>query len=183
MKEDERRKKNGQQHQEEHEEKEDTTVKPYICLPFGGLEGERVWRRFKFDIGKILPKEIQPRLIYKGTKVGSYFQIKDKVKTEHQTDLVYGYKPSGKSLEEGYIGETHVRFGARRKQHIREDKGSSLHKYFEEKKVEATEEDFVILEKGYSRRLDRMIAESLFIKDHHPVLNEQKTSYKLNLFN
>ena len=67
--------------------------------------------------------------------------------------------------------------------HIRDDKGSSLYKFFQEKRIEAAEEDFIVLEKGYSRHLDRMIAESLFIKDHHPVLNEQKTSYKLNLFN
>ena len=183
VKEDERRKKNAPQHQEEHTEEEDNTVKPYICLPFRGLDGEKVLRRFRDDISKILPKEIRPRLIYKGTKIGSYFQVKDKVKTEHQTDLVYGYKPSGRSLKEGYIGETHVRFGARRKQHIRDDKGSSLYKFFKEKRIEAAEDDFIILEKGYSRHLDRMIAESLFIKDHHPVLNEQKTSYKLNLFN
>ena len=180
MKEDERRKTNAPQQQEEQEEEEeeDNTVKPYICLPFRGFEGEKLLRKFRDNIRRILPKEVQPRLIYKGTKIGSYFQIKDKVKTEHQTDLVYGSKPSGKSFKDGYIGETHVRFGVRRKQHIKDDKASSLYKYFM-----ASEEDFVILDKGYSRHLNRMIAESLFIKDHHPVLNEQKTSYKLNLFN
>ena len=147
------------------------------------METEKVLKKFGDDISKVLPKEIKPRMVYKGTKVGSYFRVKDKIKSEHQTDLVYGYKPSGKSLTEGYIGETHVRFGARRKQHIKEDKASSLYKFFQQKKIDADEDDFVILERGFSRHLDRKIAESLFIKEHNPVLNEQKTSYKLKLFN
>ena len=181
---DNEKKRNAPQSEEEPTEEEDEiTTKPYICLPFKGQEGEKIVRRFRNDICKVLPKEIKPRIIYKGTKVGSYFRVKDKVKTEHQTDLIYGYKPSGKTFKEGYIGETHVRFGARRKQHIKEDKASSLYKFFQEKKIDANEDDFVILEKGFARHLDRVIAESLFIKDHNPVLNEQKTSYKLKLFN
>ena len=36
---------------------------------------------------------------------------------------------------------------------------------------------------GYPRYLDRKIAEALYIKDYNPVLNGQKVSYKLTLFN
>ena len=162
---------------------ETNEVNPYICLPFRGFEGEELLRKFKGHLNRILPKEIQPRFIYKGTKIGAYFKVKDRVKIEHQTNLVYGYTPRGKVLKDGYIGETNVRFGKRTNQHTGEDKTSAVYKYTQAAKVEVDRDDFTILERGYPKYLDRLIAESLFVKDHNPVLNGQKTTYKLKLFN
>ena len=53
----------------------------YIILPFKGPEGEGVVRKFKGDLLRILPPELKPRFVYKGTKLGSFFRITDKVKT------------------------------------------------------------------------------------------------------
>ena len=71
----------------------------------------------------------------------------------------------------------------RTNQHTGEDKASAVYKYTQAAKVEVDRDDFTILERGYPKYLDRLIAESLFVKDHNPVLNGQKTTYKLKLFN
>ena len=76
-----------------------------------------------------------------------------------------------------------MRFGKRTNQHTGEDKTSAVYKYTQAAKVEVDRDDFTILERGYPKYLDRLIAESLFVKDHNPVLNGQKTTYKLRLFN
>ena len=47
------------------------------------------------------------------------------------------------------------------------------------KNLEVSHEDFTILEKGFRKCSDRRIAESLFVKEHNPLLSEQKYSYKL----
>ena len=51
------------------------------------------------------------------------------------------------------------------------------------KRIEVAHDDFKILERGYPRYIDRKIAESLYVKDYNPVLNEQQDSYRLKLFN
>ena len=157
---------------------------PYICLPYKGKEGEGVLNKFKGYLTNVLPSEVKPRFIYKGTKLGSFFSVKDKVISEHQTNLVYGYTPKGETeLQKGYIGETNVRFGRRAQEHASWDKNSSVYKYSQQCNVDVTFNDFSILEKGYSKIVDRRIAEALFVKDYNPILNEQKESYRLKLFN
>ena len=132
----------------------------------------------------MVPQEVQPRFIYKGTKLGSFFSVKDKVDIKHSTDLVYGYTPKGEyDLKEGYVGETNVRMEHRTKQHALWDKASSVYVNSLTKNINVSFGDFTILEKGYNKCLDRKIAEALFIKEYNPILNSQKNSYKLKLFN
>ena len=63
------------------------------------------------------------------------------------------------------------------------DKNSSVCKYLKENKIQATKTNFKILEKGYSKSVDRKLAEALYIKELKPILNEQVKSFKLQLFN
>ena len=49
--------------------------------------------------------------------------------------------------------------------------------------LEVSQSDFEILDRGYTKRLDRKLAEALHIKNLSPSLNNQKDSYKLLLFN
>ena len=130
----------------------------------------------------ILPTNIKPRFVYKGTKLGSFFSVKDKVDIKHQTNLIYNYTPPGSSIV-AYVGETNVRHGRRTYEHGHWDKNSSIFKYGQENGIDINFEDFQIVEKGYPKYLDRRIAEALHIKDFKPVLNGQKQSYKLQLFN
>ena len=157
---------------------------PYICLPYKGMEGEGVIKKFKNYLKDFLPDQIKPRFIYKGTKLGSFFSVKDKVDVKHQTDLVYGYTPKGEiCLKKGYVGETNVRIDRRTQEHAKWDKASSVYKFSKENNVKVSFEDFQILEKGYPKYLDRKIAEALYVKEYSPKLSGQKLSYKLKLFN
>jgi hypothetical protein len=155
----------------------DEVVKPFICLPYKGKEGEKILSQFRNALTKALPSRVQPQFTYKGKKIGSYFRLKDKVSIEHQSGLVYVFK-KGK-----YVGETKVRFGDRIDQHCHTDKKSAVYKFKVENQVQVSKDDFEILDMGYSNTLNRKLAEALFIKDIKPELNEQVKSYKLNLFN
>ena len=155
-------------------------VKPLICLPFKGKEGDKIIGQFRNALTKALPPGIKPCFAYKGKKIGSFFRIKDPVPVEHESDLIYAFR---KEEELKYIGETKVRNGARQHEHSRTDKKSAIFKYKEEKGLDIYPEDFEILEKGYPNTVKRKLAEALYIKELKPPLNEQVKSAKLCLFN
>jgi len=115
--------------------------------------------------------------------LGSFFRLKDKVPVEHQTDCVCVYE----FLQENntdYVGETKVRFGSRSNEHLLTDKKSAVYKFKNENpQLNISKEDFRILETGFTRKVDRKLAEALYIKDINPRLNEQVKSWKLSLFN
>ena len=79
--------------------------------------------------------------------------------------------------------ETNVRYGTRSYEHCYTDKESSVYKHKESKKLDISETDFEILDKGYTKKVDRKLAEALYVKELDPVLNRQKKSWKLLLFN
>ena len=49
--------------------------------------------------------------------------------------------------------------------------------------MEVTDDNFEILETGFANKINRKIAEALYIKDFNPPLNERVRSFKLMLFN
>ena len=111
--------------------------------------------------------------------MGSFFPIKDNVKEEHQSGLVYKYECNQKS---DYVGETKVRYEIRVYEHINRDKKSAIFKHTRESHYVVRPDNFCILDKGYNKVVDRKIAEALFIRDLKPNLNEQVHSTKLRLF-
>ncbi len=159
---------------------EESTMKPSINLPYKGKEGERIVRQFRRALDRALPANIKPQIVYTGKKVGSYFRIKDKVPIEHQSNLVYSFKKDNSTL---YNGETKVRFGERTDQHQNTDKNSSVYKFMQENHMNVTDDNFEILETGFTNKINRKIAEALYIKDFNPPLNERVRSFKLMLFN
>ena len=162
----------------------DKLVTPYISLPFKGVLGEGVISKFRDALSAALPMHVKPRFTYKGKKLGSYFRVKDQVPLAHQSDLVYAFRPEYNSNQTTeYIGETNVRFETRTYEHCVSDKKSSVYKHKTDKNLEVSQNDFVILDKGYKKVVDRKLAEALYIRDLKPKLNEQKHSYKLLLFN
>ena len=74
----------------------------FIRLPKKGQEGEKVIKSFQTGLHKSLPNNIEKKVVYTGTSLGSNFQVKDKTKFDHKNDLVY----YGKCPEchEDYIG-------------------------------------------------------------------------------
>ena len=155
-------------------------VTPFICLPYKGKAGEDILSKFRDKLTSLLPTNVQPRFTFKGKKLGSYFRVKDPVPLEHQSDCVYACPSEGNP---DYVGETKVRYGTRTHEHCFTDKKSAVFKAKQANQIVVSPEDFKIIDRGYTRTLDRKLAEALYIKDLKPPLNEQVKSYKLCLFN
>ena len=163
---------------------EEEECNPYICLPYKGTRGEVIVKKFKDVLKKALPTKVKPRIIFKGTKLGSCFRIKDKVPLEHESGLVYGFKPSYNAKPRtDYVGETKVRWGNRTYEHCTTDKESSIYKHKVANNLNVTVDDFEILDKGFDKTVDRKLAEALYVKELDPILNRQKKSFTLHLFN
>ena len=144
------------------------------------MAGENIISKFRDKLSSLLPTNVIPRFTFKGKKLGSYFRVKDPVPLEHQSDCVYAYPSEG---DPSYVGETKVRYGTRTHEHCFTDKKSAIFKAKLENQIMVSPEDFKIIDRGYSRTLDRKLAEALYIKDFKPSLNEQVKSYRLCLFN
>ena len=156
---------------------------PHIILPYNGFNGETVIKKFKKVLRDSLPKNVIPRFVYKGKKLGTLFPIKDKVSDKHRSKLIYGYHIPGRENETfHYIGESKVRHETRVNEHISTDKNSSVYKHSHENNYNPNSSNFTILAQGYDNWLDRRICEALFVKDYKPILNKQKISHKLELF-
>ena len=161
-------------------------VHPYMVLPYKGYLGNQVLKRFKKSLYNLLPQTVVPRISFKGKTLGSFFPVKDVIAKEHLSDLVYHYKCDNTSIcdpIEDYIGETGVRLGNRSDEHARTDKQSSIYKHIKDCPHPITLDNFTVLAKGYQVKVNRKIAESLYIKDKKPSLNDQLDSFKLKLFN
>lgn len=155
---------------------------PFICLPYKGKPGEEILKPLRNTLRKSLPANVQPRIIFKGKKLGSYFRVKDKVPVQHESNLIYAFKPGAENITD-YVGETKVRIGTRMYEHINTDKGSSIYKHKVRNNLVITEDNFEILDRGFPKTLDRKLAEAIYVKEMDPVLNRQKETYKLLLFN
>ena len=121
--------------------------------------------------------------MYKDKKLGSFFQIKDKVDNKHKSNLIYGYHIPGRETETyHYIGMTKVRHATRFHEHIFTDKNSAIYRHKEEHNFIPEPSNFTILAQGYNAWLDRRICESLFARDYKPFLNKQKNTHQFELF-
>ena len=121
---------------------------------------------------------------YRAKRLGSNFNIKDRISFENQHNVVYHAKCPNRRCKSHYNGQTKCRIGKRASQHSKEDKQSHLYKHAtrtRHKKVDIR--SFRIVGRGYRSDFTRKISESLFIKKLKPDLNIQKDSYKLLLFN
>ena len=161
-------------------------ISPYITLPFMGNIGHNLIITFKNYLRNTLPDNVKPLFTYKGTKLASFFRIKDKIKWEHESNLVYHYAcnfsdNNNCNNPSEYIGETNVRIETRSRQHLK--KSSAIYDHLMEQNHEADNSNFKILARGYNKYRDRKIAEALFIKDMKPSLNRQVKSHTLLLFN
>ena len=154
------------------------SIQPFVVMPYAGKQGEKIMRK----IARKMPEEVRPRIIYKGTRLSTFFSVKDKVPKEHCSNLIYYFKR--KTDENAYTGETKVRLGKRMKEHQGGDKNSAIVLDFQEKNLPPpSPSEFTILGRNYNNRIKRRIAESLIIKEKKSNLNVQVDAYKLKLFN
>ena len=53
--------------------------KPIINLPYKGKDGEQIIRKFKAALNHALPDTVKLQVVYTGTKISIFFQVKDRV--------------------------------------------------------------------------------------------------------
>ena len=134
-------------------------------------------KHFKKD----LPENHLSRHAYSRKKLGSFFNIKDQTKLEHNNDLTYLVKCPEKTCSENYLGETARRINERVLEHAGKDKNSHMLQHtLQSGHPSVSLNEFKILGKGFNNnRVKRKISENLLINQYRPTL---KHTRKLNIF-
>ena len=158
-----------------------------LHLPYAGVEGAAIICKLQKSITNTVNKtrkKVKVATVYKATRLGSRFNLKDKIAFENQHNVVYHGDCPNKKCVSNYVGQTKCRMEKRGGRHAETDKQSHLFKHAKKtkhRKIRCV--DFRIIGKGYRSDFTRKISESLHIKELKPDLNVQKDSYKLKLFN
>ena len=95
-------------------------------LPYKGEKGVDISKRLKTTLEKSLTGNVQPKIVFKGTKLSSKFGLKDKPKIQHKHDVVYKYECADGNCQQTYIGETGRRLKERVLDHQYRDKKSHI---------------------------------------------------------
>ena len=129
-----------------------------------------------------LKENTKIQISYTSKKLQSFFNIKDKTPFKHKHNVVYlGTCPD---CSKTYVGQTKCRCEKRIIEHNKRDRNSHILKHSNEAKHSRLWlKDYQILGQGYNSDFKRKISEALFIQQHTPELNIQKSSYELKLFN
>ena len=66
-----------------------TTTTHMLVPPYKGEKGEKLIKSLNKHVKKVLPENHLSRHAYRSKKMGSFFNIKDQTKLEHNNDLTY----------------------------------------------------------------------------------------------
>ena len=160
-----------------------------IVLPYLGPQSGKIQKQLRNFFNRFIPAG-KINLVFKTKRrISNFLKFKDVVHTDYDSHIIY--KHTCPSCNAGYIGETRKHHIVRNSQHlaiseftgkpISSGEPTNITKHFRDKGCNKSLKSFRIIgrENDYHRRL---IKESLFIKLHNPILNEQKTSIKIHLF-
>ena len=128
-------------------------------------------------------KNTNVKIIFKSTKIGSYFTSKDTLPNDLRSHVVYKFICSFCNI--GYIGETTRHYGTSVLEHLKTDKTSSIFKHLHDAENHmclstCDENCFTILDKAPTRR-QLKIKEAFYINKYMPVLNGQDGSIPVAL--
>ena len=156
-----------------------------LVLPYIGEKGEKLIKSLNKHVKKVLPENHLSQHAYSSKKLGSFFNIKDQTKLQHNNDLTYLVKCPEKTCWENYLGETARRINERVLEHVGKDKKSHMLQHtLQSGHPSISLNEFKILEKGFNgNRVKRKISEALLIKQYQPSLNTQENSISLELLN
>ena len=114
-----------------------------------GNKVKKLLKSFKTTLHRSLPNNIQTKVVYTETKVGSHFQIKSKTKFDHKHDIVYYVKCP--ECQEDYIGKIGRRLHERICGHNQRDSQFHMLRHsLENNHKHISFEDFRILQNGYT---------------------------------
>ena len=102
-------------------------------LLYKGKVGETTLRSLPNTLKSVIPVNNTCKIIYRGTKLASTFNIKDEITKKHKRDLIYKAQCLDLNRDETYIGEIGRRFLARIIDHSGRDDKSHL--YVHAKKI------------------------------------------------
>ena len=148
-------------------------------------KGEKLIKSLNKHVKKVLPENHLSQHACCSKKLGSFFNIKDQTKLEHNNDLTYLVKCPEKTCSENYLGETARRINERVLEHAGKDKKSHMLQHnLQSGHPSVSLNEFKILGKGFNNnRVKRKISEALLIKQYRCTLNTQENSISLELFN
>ena len=155
-------------------------------LSYQGEQGSHLVKSLKGSITKLLLKTTQLEFGFTGSKLSTYFQIKDKTIFEHNHDVVHLGTCPDNNCSDNYVGESARRISERIFDHSGKDQNSLLFKHNCCKNHPNTSktDDFKNINGGFKNNYCRQkIAEALLIKQIKPSFNVQEKSYELKLFN
>ena len=156
-----------------------------LVFPYKGEKGEKFITSLNKHVKNVLPENHVPRHAYRSKRLGSFFNIKDQTKLEHNNDLTYLVKCPEKTCSENYLGETARRINERVLEHAGKDKKSHMLQHtLQSGHPSVSLNEFKILGKGFNNnRVKRKISEALLIKQYRSTLITQQNSISLELFN
>ena len=94
--------------------------KPIVILLYAGEKGCILIKSLKKNLQRVLPVNIQTRIVYTGTRLSSQLRnIKDPTPFEEQHDIVYRSFCSAENCNENYISVSARRLDERMKDHNR----------------------------------------------------------------
>ena len=98
-----------------------------------------------------MPQNHVTQNVYKSNSLGSYFNIKDFTKLEHQHDLTYFTQCPGVNCNETHLGETARRLQEKVLEHAGKDRKSNMVKHsMDTDHPPVCMKDFQILKKGFN---------------------------------
>ena len=135
-----------------------------LHLPYAGEEGSTIISKLQKSVTKTINrtrKKVKLGTIYKATRLGSKFNLKDKISAENQHNIVYHGGWPNKKCVSNYVGQTKCRLEKRGGQHAT-DTSSHLFKHASKtrhRKIRIS--DFKIVGKGFRSDFTRKISEAL----------------------
>ena len=161
------------------------TITHRLVLPYKAEKGEKLIKSLNKYIKKVLPENHLSLHAYSSKKLGSFFNIKDQTKLEHNNDLTYLVKFLEKTCSKNYLGETAGRINKKVLECAGKDKKSHMLRQhtLQSGHASLSLNKFKILGKGFdNNRVKRKIPEALLIKQYRPTVNTQENSISLELF-
>ena len=74
-------------------------------LSYKGKQGNKLLSKMKKHVNKLLPIKVKTTITYKGKKLGTKYQLKNKAKFNHQNNVVYYSKCLDKTCNKDYVAE------------------------------------------------------------------------------
>ena len=103
-----------------------------ISLPYKGEKGKKLMKSLNNTLVHVLPQRHTNKIVYSGKKLGSYFNIKDQTKMQHQNDLIYYTECPENDCMENYVGDIERRLQERVDEHGGKDNKSHVLKHMYE---------------------------------------------------